>query len=402
LRVLHVVKTSDGAVWAARQAQVLAASGVDVHVVVPSLSGEAVSLWRRDGITLHEADFALPLSSPHRFAARVGSIRQLVDAVRPDVIHSHFVTTTLMLRLALRGFKSPLRLFQVPGPLHMEHALYRLLDRASAEQNDQWIASSDYTRRLYHAAGVDPSRIFLSYYGTDVSAFASMRTGELRHRLGIPPEAKVVGNISYMYPPKYYLGQRRGIKGHEDLIDALGKVCSQRSDVIGVLAGAQWGGGDAYFERLRARARAVAGDRIILPGRVPHTAVGGLWADFDCVIHAPRSENCGGVVEPLVSLVPTIATNVGGLPEVVLDGLTGWIVESGDVNGLAATIIEVVTNRDEGGRRAALGRRLVHTMFDVRRTAGEVLEIYHYLLDRAAPSPESFNPRAFLATSDSA
>jgi hypothetical protein len=48
---------------------------------------------------------------------------------------------------------------------------------------------------------------------------------------------KIVGNANFMYPPKWYLGQRIGLKAHEDVIDALGLVTKQRSDVLGVLIG---------------------------------------------------------------------------------------------------------------------------------------------------------------------
>ncbi len=154
----------------------------------------------------------------------------------------------------------------MPGPLHMEHRLYRLLDVISASSRDYWIASSRYTRKLYLAAGVEPRRVYVSYYGTDMERFASSSSGLLRQRLGLSADVKVVGNISYMYPPKYYLGQTVGLKGHEDLIEAVRLVCEKRSDVRGVFIGGQWGGGTWYEERLRKQARRITGDHIVFPG----------------------------------------------------------------------------------------------------------------------------------------
>ena len=82
------------------------------------------------------------------------AIRRLVPHVPPDLIHSHFVTTTLALRLALGPDTPTPRLFQVPGPLHLEHALYRRMELSSAGPSDYWVASSDYIRRIYVRYGV--------------------------------------------------------------------------------------------------------------------------------------------------------------------------------------------------------------------------------------------------------
>src|SRR5262249_27065040 len=150
----------------------------------------------------------------------------------------------------------------------------------------------------------------------------------------------MIGNISYLYAPKLYLGQTRGLKLHEDLIDALGMVTKQREDVVGVLAGGPWNGADWYQAKLRRRA--ARSGRILMPGHLPHDVVRSAWADFDCVIHAPLSENCGGVLEPLLAAVPTIAGRVGGLEELVRDGITGTTVPIRKPAALAAAIHDVL------------------------------------------------------------
>ena len=60
-----------------------------------------------------------------------------------------------------------------------------------------------------------------------------------------------------------------------------------------------------------------------MPGKFNADEVAQSWPDYDCAVHVPLSENCGGVVEPLLAGVPTIAGNVGGLPEVVHHHRTG-------------------------------------------------------------------------------
>jgi glycosyltransferase involved in cell wall biosynthesis len=307
--------------------------------------------------------------------------RQLVAEVKPDLIHSHFVSTTLLLRLALGRNDSIPRVFQVPGPLHMEHAISRTADLATAGANDYWIGSSRCIVQHYRNAGVGEGRVFLSYYG--FPTLVGKRNGYLRRRLGIEDGAKIVGNINLIYPPRRFLGQRVGLKCHEDVIEAIGIVQRSRSDVVGVLIGGTFGTTDTrYEEGLRARAREVGRGKILMPGYFGSEEVGQSWPDFDCAVHVPLSENCGGVVEPLMAEVPTIGGMVGGLPEVVINGVTGVAVPIRNPQALAAAIQTMLDNPEPYKHMAARGRKLITNMFDVERTGREVAEVYRHIVER--------------------
>jgi glycosyltransferase involved in cell wall biosynthesis len=396
MRVLHVVKTSNGARWAALQAAELARWGVEVHVAVPHAHGSEIGDWEDAGASIHVVALDYPAACPWRLPAVCSQARTLVGILRPDVIHCHHLGPALLMRQAL-GKRHPIpRIFQVPGPLHLEHRPYRTWDLRSAGAGDFWIASSRCTQGHYLRAGVDPARVFLSYYGFRPAGFSAIRSHILRTRLRISRAETVVGNISYIYPPKYYLGQRVGLKCHEDLIDALGLVLRARLDVVGVLAGGPWGGGERYFDRLRGRADAIGRGRILMPGPLPLSEVQECWPDFDCAIHVPLSENCGGVVEPLLAGVPVIAGKAGGLPEVVQEGLTGALVPPRNPSALADAILRMLADPEPYGAMARRGGDLVREMFDVRRTAAEVYQVYRHILDRREPPPEAFDSRAFL------
>src|SRR5437764_8865295 len=154
MRVLHIVKTSDGAIWAAHQAGVLKRLGVEVHVALPTADGRMIETWRRQGVALHFAQLDWPMRRPWTAGATLRRARELVDRVKPDLIHSHFVGTTLTLRLALGGRHPVPRIFQVPGPLHLEHAPFRSVDLRTAGPRDFWVGSSRRIVELYRTAGV--------------------------------------------------------------------------------------------------------------------------------------------------------------------------------------------------------------------------------------------------------
>lgn len=387
MRVLHVVKTSAGASWAARQALILVQRGIEVHVAVPRREGATIPLWNEAGAHIHVVDLNLPVRRPWTLPERCAAARRLVEEIQPELIHSHFVGTTFLLRLALGRNSHIPRVFQVPGPLHLEGAIPRGADIASAGANDYWIGSSRCILEHYRKAGVDDCRLFLSYYGGVMCA--EKRTGYLRKKLGIEDCAKIVGNINLIYLPKMLLGHRVGLKCHEDVIDAIGIVQRSRKDVMGVLVGGTFGSDNMRYERsLRARALAVGRGRILMPGYFGPEEVRKSWSDFDCAVHVPLSENCGGVVEPLMAEVPTIAGTVGGLPEVVIDGVTGLSVPVRDPEALASGILKVLDNPELYQLMAVKGKNLVTKMFDVERTGQEVEQIYCHILEGAMAPPQ--------------
>jgi len=396
-RVLHIVKTSNGARWAALQAAELVRRGLDVHVALPDLQGRTVQEWERAGVTIHVAELDVPVRSIWELPEVHRRTRRLVEEVKPDLIHTHHVGVTVALRGALRNTTPIPRVFQVAGPLHLEHSLPRLLEISSAGANDYWICTSRCIFKLYEKAGISTERLFLSYAGTDVDTYSTGRTGVLRRLLGIDENDIVVGNINFIYAPKRYLGQRIGLKCHEDVIDAIAEARKAEPRIVGVLAGGSWGNSQRYERRLRARAEMLGKGRIIMPGFLPIESVRQAWPDFDCAVHVPLTENCGGCLEPLLCAVPTIGGRIGGLPELVIDGVTGTTVAIRQPGELAQAILEVVSNLAHYRALANNGRQLVRTMFDVERTAAEVHQVYEHILGRA-PRPVSFSSQEAIAS----
>ena len=140
MRVLQLLKTSHGATWAYLQMRELVKLGVEVHAALPA-GGPLIPRYQQAGINVHLVQLDLPVKAPWRIPKVTKTLAELVATVKPDLIHSHFVGTTLSMRLAL-GRKHPTpRIFQVPGPLHLEHSFFRQLDLRSAGAPDYWVGS---------------------------------------------------------------------------------------------------------------------------------------------------------------------------------------------------------------------------------------------------------------------
>jgi glycosyltransferase involved in cell wall biosynthesis len=382
MKVLHLVKTAVGATWVYEQVRVLRSAGVDVVVALPSATQGMAPKYRELGVAVERADIDFPAKRPWLLPTRLQACRSLVRHVNPDLIHTHHVGTTLVTRFAL-GRKSPIpRIFQVAGPLHLEHPLFSRLDICTAGPQDHWIATCEWTRRKYQEHGIPADRIFSTYAGTDIKLFRRKRTGQLRQQLGLASDTPLVGMVCYMYPPKRYLGQTRGLKGHEDFFAALRLARRARPEIRGVVIGGAWNGHMRYEQRLRRLGARLCKDSLAFLGT--RDDVPSLYPDLDLAVVASHSENVGGAVEPLLCGVPVIATDVGGLPDLVIPGKTGWLVPARNPKLLAKAMLEALENRDQARERALAGQTLARTMFDVDRTARHVLAAYQNVLSPTA------------------
>jgi hypothetical protein len=126
MKVLHIVKTVVGATWAYRQVQALRTLGVEVAVALPSDTEGLAPRYREAGATVLRANLDLPVRHPWRLPGTLRACRELVEHVRPDLIHSrgHHVCPTTCSREA---FFCP-RVFGVTRILHLEHDFFAGLD----------------------------------------------------------------------------------------------------------------------------------------------------------------------------------------------------------------------------------------------------------------------------------
>lgn len=378
MRVLHLVKTSAGASWALRQMRELVKLGVEVHVAAPE-GGPLIPQYQSAGILVHPAQLDLPTRQPWRYSAVSSQMKGLVAAIHPDLIHSHFVGTTLTMRLAL-GKKHPTpRIFQVPGPLHLEHQFFRNAEILTAGPRDYWFGSCQWICQRYGNSGIPPDRVFPAYYSFEVENFSARDRGRLRRELGVDESTKLVGMVSYMYSPKRYLGRRRSIKGHEDLIDAVALCLRKEPNLLCVVIGGAWKGAASYEKRIRDYAEARCGDRVVFLGT--RQDVHDLYPGFDVAVHPSHSEGVGGAGESLQLGVPTIGTNVGGIPDVIKDGETGWLVPPRNPPRLAEAIMDALRDPARSRQMAARGCEGARNLLDVKKNARKVLNAYTAILN---------------------
>ena len=129
-----------------------------------------------------------------------------------------------------------------------------------------------------------------------------------------------------------------------------------------------------------------------MTGYLPVQEIRQMWPDLDIAVHVPTSENCGGIGEPMLAGVRTIAGRVGGLPEAVIDGVTGTLVPVRRPQELARAILRVLDSPDHYLALARNGQALMRRMVSTERIGQEILAIYAHALGDQARPPHDFDP----------
>lgn len=219
--------------------------------------------------------------------------------------------------------------------------------------NDAVIANSDATRRyqqtrnLVRAARIDTIHGFVDAAG--IAAGGGARDA-MRARLGVAPEAALVGTIGTVIP-------RKGI---EHLVRAWPRVLAVVPHARLLVVGDEPGTHAGELRRTAQRLGVAAA--IIWAGR--RTDIPDVLAALDLFVLASIEEPLGLVViEAMAAALPVVATAVGGVPESVVDGETGLLVRGGDPDALAAAIVSLLRDPERRRRFGAAGRQRVLERF---------------------------------------
>ena len=128
----------------------------------------------------------------------------------------------------------------------------------------------------------------------------------------------------------------------------------------GVIVGGPWGNARWYERRIRSLGARLCGSALIFTGHRPD--IPEIYPDLDLAVVPSLSESLGGAVEPLLSGVPVVATNVGGLPDVIQEGKTGWLVPPRRPADLARAMLEALEKPEEARRRTSQGQKLARSL----------------------------------------
>jgi glycosyltransferase involved in cell wall biosynthesis len=232
------------------------------------------------------------------------------------------------------------------------------------------IAISRAVARALAESGIDPARIDVVPSGIDLTRTFVPATAETLAQLGVPPGAPLLVQVAQLV-------------GHKDPLTLVRAVAAARREVPALHA--LLVGEGPLRPRVEAEIAALAlGDWVHLAGY--RGDADGLLAAADVATLSSEEEGLGTVLLDALSMgKPTVATAAGGIPEIIVDGVSGLLAPVHVADALGAAIARVLRDPSLAARRSR-GARERAAEFSVERTPERTLAVYERVL-RAAGAP---------------
>ena len=189
---------------------------------------------------------------------------------------------------------------------------------------------------------------------------------EMRRTMGVPQDRFTVG----------WIGRMTAVKRTDDVLLAIARLRELGVDACLCMVG---DGPDRDHVEQRASELGIVRSCLFLGYQ---EEVAPFYAAFDAVVLPSGNEGTPvTVIEALAGGRPVVATRVGGVPDVVRDGVDGFLVEPGDVDALAARLAELARDPELRERMGEQGRARVVPRYSVERLLDDVDRLYRSLLE---------------------
>jgi glycosyltransferase involved in cell wall biosynthesis len=314
----------------------------------------------KDGIPVHL------VKMPTQFSLRaLIQLRRVIQEEKIRIIHFHTSRAHTLGVMASLGLGNVIRVVtrriaHRPGSWWRTRLLY---NRGS----DAVVAISEAVKGVLISAGVATTKLGVIPSGVDLKKFASGNGLLWRTQLDLPSDSLVIG----------YVGKLSRGKDIDTLLRAAQAVVVQYPTSRALIVGE--GPYRAQLERLAVELE--ISSQVIFPGFLED--IPGILAAIDILVLPSFKEAASNVIrEAMAAGKPVIASRVGGVPECVVDGETGFLVAPGDNEAISRSILRLLENpslRDQFGKA---GRHRVETHFSIGQMICQYENLYQDLLEQ--------------------
>lgn len=312
--------------------------------------------------------FVQPVSPLNDFLALCELVR-LMRRQRYCLVHTHNSKAGFIGRLAAKISGIPVIIHTIHGfSFHSQEPFYRRwlfcnLERFAARFADRLITISQPLTKWGLEVGIGRHEQYTTIYsGIELDKFAvSLDIAAKKKELAIPADHAVVGVVSKLWKGK----------GHEQILRAAVDVVKAIPQTSFVFVG------EGY---LRPKLEAIVA-RLALEKHVIFTGfrndIPEITATFDVVVLASFFEGLGRVLLEAMALgKAVVATRVGGIVDVVDDGITGLLVEAGSVEALAQALKKLLLDGELRRKMGQAGRAKISEKFSAKTMVARIEEVY--------------------------
>ena len=228
------------------------------------------------------------------------------------------------------------------------------------------VTVSEYVRNYLIKEGIHSEKIVAIPTGIDTSKFSPEKTTEnLRQELGLEPDIPLIGTIAIL----------RRKKGHHILLDAIPLILQKIPEAVFVFAG----DGPQKENILNKIHTSGLSDKVFMLGL--RRDIPEILKSIDLFVLPTLQEALGtSFIEAMAMEKPVIGTDVGGVGEVVRDGINGYLVEPNNPSALADAVIKILENRERAMAMGMEGRKIVEQNYTVEKMCEKMYALYSSLL----------------------
>lgn len=273
---------------------------------------------------------------------------KLIRSNRCSAVHTHLSTASLLGALAAR-------ICNVPSIAHV----HGMNSAFSYRFSDKLIAVSEAVREHLSAQGLE-KKVHVVYNGVDIERFAPLDMREHRIKHDLAEDAVIFG----------VFGRLSSEKGQHIAIEAFAKAFKDRNNAYLLIVG---DGKDKQLLQEKASNLDIA-ERVVFTGFIENFE--SIMAACDVVVVPSLREGFGlSAVNAMAMQKPVIASNVGGLPEIIVDGESGILLDAGEADSLAESMLSLGLNRDLVREYGEAGRKRVIDRFEINRQISAVKDL---------------------------
>ena len=290
----------------------------------------------------------------------------LIKKGRFNIIHTHLFHANIIGRIMARLLNVPVIISTQHYSFAYNGKLGMFLEKITAPLADRIIAVSEAAKRYCtDEEGILPEKLQLIYNGVDLSMKDRINgKSDLRTQFSLNNNF-VIGNI----------GRFAEVKGHRYLLMAVAEIIKKISNIKLVFVG--YGPLKRKIIRL-TNALDISKNVILIDSRRDIPQILDL---FDLYVLPSLQEGLSiTLLEALAMGKPSIATAVGGNPEVIINGESGILIQPKDHQALAEAIINLLNDREKANALGLNGRLRVKERFDIKRTVSETESLYEHLM----------------------
>jgi len=377
IRVLHV-----------HTLPVVSGSGINTYLTMKGIpvdrfesalacapGGKLNEIVREAGMKVHEVRNLVQPIHPLKDVLALFEIIRILRREKIDIVHTHNSKAGFLGRLAGRLAGTPVIIHTVHGfafhqsEFFLRRTIFRLLERLAAPWADHTIFISqpmiDWAGKEGILRGASYSKI---YSGIDLNAFhgyGKKEQGRLREELGLDKKSRVIGFVSKLWEGK----------GHDVALSAMAHVVKEIPDAKLLLVGE--GPLRPKLEELSRNLRIESS--VVFAGF--RTKIAEITSLCELCILPSFFEGMGRVLlEAGACGKPVVASNVGGIPDVVVEGVTGLLVPPGDPAALSDAVLRLMREPKLIIKMGEAARKRINEKYDAGTMVREITALYDVYL----------------------